>query len=68
MSKLNDDVESGLDLQLGDQVVEWLLIAKVSNFEEGGTAVSIAASEGLDWVAQYGLLRAATVIVERADI
>lgn len=48
-----------LELEDGDQVVEAILVAKVANFTSGGTAVSIGATDGMDWIGQLGLIEAA---------
>jgi hypothetical protein len=53
----------------GMQLVEAVVIGKAVGFDEGtrGTSLVIGSSEGLDWIAQRGLLGAALDVV-RADI
>jgi hypothetical protein len=49
-----------LDLQDGDSVECALLIGKVVNFEKGGPPqISLAVTDGVDWINETGLLHAA---------
>jgi hypothetical protein len=53
-----------LNLKEGQQVMSAMLIAKVVDLREGKEdnppSISIAASEGADWIDQAGLLKTAT--------
>lgn len=62
-----DKLWEGLDLEPGEMVSGAMLIAKVTNFESGGTIVSFETAKGMDFIEQIGLLRAASIIVEPAD-
>lgn len=57
-----------IDVEDGDQITEVLVIAKIANFDTGDTGLSMGASNGLDWIAQLGLLSAATMLCGRGDI
>lgn len=47
-------------LQPGQQIVEALIICKVIDFEnDNQVSVLMASSDGLDWIAQLGLIAAA---------
>lgn len=59
-----DELWKALELRDGDQVVDAILVAKVADFEHGGTGLSIAATDGVDWVTQLGILRGATLLTE----
>lgn len=58
-----EDVLAGLDVTLdltdNQQIVDVVVLARVSDFERGGTALAVGASPGVDWIIQGGLLRAA---------
>lgn len=56
-----------LDVEDGDQITEVLVLAKVANFDTGRTGLTIGASNGLDWIAQRGLLSAATLVCDQGD-
>lgn len=58
-----------LDVTEADQVVEVLVIAKVSSFSEGGgTGLVLATSTALDWVQQRGLVSAAQWVLDQGDV
>jgi hypothetical protein len=61
-----DELWSSLELEDNDQVVDAVLIAKVADFERGGTAISIGATESCDWVTQLGILHAALQVMSDA--
>jgi hypothetical protein len=63
-----EELWEALDLKPGDQVVEAVLIGKLVNFETGRTVISLAATDGVDWVSQGGLLWAAQRVVDEAPI
>ena len=52
-----------LELERNDQVTEAVLVAKISDFDKGGTAISMGATEGCDWITQLGVLHAAIQIM-----
>lgn len=57
-----------LDVEQADQVTEVIVIAKVASFgESGGTGLVLATSNGLDWVAQRGLLSTAQWVLDHCD-
>lgn len=56
-------VRFGLDPD--DRVTEVLVLAKTTDLATGAVGLNIAASGGLDWVAQLGLLIAGRLIIER---
>lgn len=60
-AKLWDDLE----LKDNDQVTEALILAKIVDFNEGGTGLGIGCTEGLDWIGQLGLLSAAERMVAK---
>jgi hypothetical protein len=53
-----------LDLDDGQQVTEVVVLGKVADFEHSETALVMGASEGLDWIAQRGLISAAQHILD----
>jgi hypothetical protein len=53
-----------LVLDDNDQVTEAVLVAKVADFARGGTAVSLGATDGCDWVIQLGLLHGALQVMD----
>jgi hypothetical protein len=59
-----DKLWESLEVQDGDQVVDAVLVGKLANFTEGGTEISISATDGVDWVTQLGMLRGAVLMVE----
>lgn len=48
-----------MELHENDQVTEAIIIGKVADFENGGTAITTGATEGLDWITQLGMYEAA---------
>lgn len=59
-----DSLGITLDVEDGQQVTEVLVIAKIADFSDGGTALALGVSEGLDWIAQRGLLSAAQLLLD----
>lgn len=53
-------------LDENQHITEVLVLAKISDFEDGSTSVGIYNSAGMDWVAQLGLFRAAMLVLETA--
>jgi hypothetical protein len=62
-----DDLWTGLDLRSNDQVTEAILIGKIADFETGGTALSLAATDGTDWVTQFGIITGALNIMRQSQ-
>lgn len=56
-----------LNLQDNDQVTDAVLVAKITDFQRGGVAVSMSATDGLDWVTQFGMLHAAIAIMHQNE-
>lgn len=54
-----------LDLDEHQHVAEVVVVAKLVNAEDGETSMALATSDGTDWIAQLGLLTAATSVVEQ---
>lgn len=63
-----DQLWNALQLQNNEQVIGAVLVAKVKNFDTGTTIISTAVTDDVDWVDQVGIMRAGTLIVERAPI
>lgn len=54
-----------LELEADQQVIEVLIIAKVAGYgDDTRTALLYETSPGLDWIAQRGLLSAATHLLD----
>lgn len=53
-----------IDLDPDQQLTEALVIGKVADFDSSNTILVLASSEGLDWIAQLGLLHAALQVVD----
>lgn len=51
-----------LNLKQHDFVLEAVLIAKVKNMEDAGVAVSVSATDDVEWISQLGMLRAAEIV------
>jgi len=54
-----------LDVEDGQQVVEAVVIAKVFTWDPDKNlppSMSIAATDGMDWIQQYGMLHAAIAL------
>jgi hypothetical protein len=60
----------GVTIELGahQQLTECVVVGKVTDFADGdtGPALVIATSEGLDWVAQRGLLSTGLYVLDNA--
>jgi hypothetical protein len=65
---LLDALAVTLDIEDGDQLTEVLVLGKVTNFESGDTGLVIGTSEGLDWIAQHGLIRVGELVIGRAHV
>jgi len=59
-----DNMGVRLELDPDDQIIEVIVIAKVSKFEGGGTALCHGSNQGIDWVAQQGLIHSAIVTID----
>jgi hypothetical protein len=60
-----DELGVTLDLADDDRITEVLVIAKSTNLANGDVALTISVND-LDWIAQLGLLSAASQIVTQA--
>jgi hypothetical protein len=49
-----------------DQIVDAVLIGKMVDFDTRQTGISIAVTDGVDWVSQYGMLYGALNIIDRS--
>jgi len=56
-----------LELKKNDQVTDALLIARVADFEKGGTALSMSTTDGVDWIIQLGMIHAAEMVMQADD-
>ena len=52
-----------VSLSEGQHLVEAVVVGKVVGFDDGGTSLVIASSDGLDWISQRGLLAAAADVL-----
>lgn len=59
----------GVTASLDDnqQITEAVIIAKISDFATGRAMLGLYTSEGLDWIAQYGLVAAASHVLNDAE-
>ena len=48
-----------LDLTPNQQILDVVILCRVTDFERGGTALAVGISPGVDWIVQRGLLGAA---------
>jgi hypothetical protein len=64
---LLDSLGVTLDIEDGQQLTEVVVLGKLADFESGGTSVVIGGSEGLDWIAQRGLVSAAQYVMDTED-
>lgn len=63
-----DDLWAALELATNDQVTEAVLIAKVADFENGGTSLALSATDGVDWITQLGMIHGALNIMGQQDL
>ena len=64
-----DALGVALDVAENDQVVEAMVICKVSSFERGGgTGLVIGTSAGLCWISQRGLVSTAQYVLDHCDV
>lgn len=68
LGSIVDNLGVTASLDPDDQITEILIIAKISDFESGGTALGFYHSKGLDWIGQLGLMAAAQKVLNQADI
>jgi hypothetical protein len=66
--QLLDALGVTLNIKDDQQLTEVVVISKATDFGTGGTNVIISTSDGLDWVAQLGLIHAARLICDQAPI
>jgi hypothetical protein len=60
-----DELWEALELEENHQVTDAVIIAKVAHFDTGGTALSLAATDGVDWISQFGMLHGAVAIMNQ---
>lgn len=51
-------------LDPSQHITEVIVLAKITDFEDGGTSVGVYKSDDMDWVSQLGLFRVATLMME----
>lgn len=54
-----------LDLDDNQHLTDVIVLGRLSDAENGETALVIGASAGLDWIAQLGLLAAGRLVAEQ---
>lgn len=54
-----------LDIGEGQQITEVIVVAKLTDFNIGGTALTIGSNPGLDWLSHLALLEGAGIVVRR---
>lgn len=59
-----DELGVRFTMEPTDRITEVLVLAKTTNMTDGAVALSIAASPGLDWIAQLGLITAGRLVIE----
>lgn len=63
---MNEDdlraIADSLNLEEGEMVTDAVLIANVSSLEQG-SGIAIGGTEGLSWIIQLGLIRAAELAI-----
>lgn len=64
---LLDSLGVTLDIDESQQLTDVVVLGKLADFGTGGTAVVIGNSEGLDWIAQRGIVSAAQHVMDNAD-
>jgi hypothetical protein len=52
------------NLDAGEQITDVLVIAKISDFDNGHTAIGVYNNTGVDWVLKLGLLAAAREVLD----
>ena len=65
IGQMLDAMDVMLDIGEGQQITEVFVIAKLMDLNCGGTALTLTANEGLDWLAQLALLEGAAIILRR---
>lgn len=63
-----DAIGVKVTLDPDQQITEAIVIAKINDFASGATMLGMYHSEGLDWIAQLGLLAAGRHAMECADM
>lgn len=51
-------------IEPSQRITEVLVVAKLTDFEDGSTSLGVYNSSGVDWIALLGLLRAAQILME----
>lgn len=63
-----EELWAALQLQKNDQVTDAVLLARISNFEDGTTSISTGATDGCDWVTQLGIMHAGLLVITQAPL
>ena len=56
-----------IELEDNQQLTEVLVLGKGTDFDSNETALVLAASTGLDWISQRGLVSAAQFILDQDE-
>lgn len=67
VGELLDSLGVTLDIDESQQLVEVVVLGKLADFDTGGTSVVLGNNEGLDWIAQRGIVSAAQHVMDTAD-
>lgn len=62
-----DGLGVSASLETTQKITEVLVLAKITDFEDGSTSVGIYNSTGMDWISQLGLFRASMLVMEFAQ-
>lgn len=62
------DLYDAVDLGPNDQVTDLVLFAKVADFEEGGTAIAMTATDGCDWITQLGMVHGGLRVLTQGEL
>lgn len=56
-----------LELEPGDIVLDAVLVARSQNVDREGTCISLAATDGVDFSRQLGMLHEGIIIMQHTD-
>ena len=51
-------------IEPNQQITEVVVVAKLTNFEDGTTGLGVYNSSGMDWISMLGLFRAGQLFME----
>ena len=54
-----------MDIGEGQQITEVVVLAKLADFNIGGTALTIGSNPGLDWLSHLALIEGAGIVIRR---